>query len=151
MIGRALRDEHGNWALVGLFGLVVIVVGTFLPWLQSGRTTRNSYQTGGAVRRLLGTSGLIDYLLGLWPTIGLACAAAVALFLFGLRTAGAVVAGLAALAAGAASVGALAATATSYAQVALLGPVVTLIGATLVALAVLLRALVAVGVPRSPQ
>jgi uncharacterized membrane protein len=151
MFGRNVRTDELRSAAVGAVGLVVLVLGTFLPWLQSGRTTRNSYETGGAIRRLIGTTGLVDYLFVLWPLVGIACAAAVALFLFGLRTLGALVAGLAALAAGAAGIGALAATANSYAQVVIIGPVVTLIGATLVALAVLLRALVAVAVPRSPQ
>jgi uncharacterized membrane protein len=141
------RQAHAP--LLGGIGLLVLVVGTFLPWLRSGRSTRNSYQTGGAVRRLIGTSGLIDHLLALWPVVGLACAAAAAVFLFGLPTVGTVLAGLSAMAAGAAAVGALATTATSYAQVAVIGPIVTLIGATLVALAVLLRALAAVAVPRS--
>lgn len=136
---------------IGLAGLLVIVVGTFLPWLRSGRTTRNSYQTGGAVRRLIGTTGIVDDLLGLWPLVGLACAVAVALFLFGARTVGTVIAGLSAMGAGTASIGALATTATSYAKVSIIGPVVTLVGATLVALAVLLRALAAVAVPRSPR
>ena len=96
-------------------------------------------------------AALVDDLLGLWPVIGFACAGAVALFLVGLRTLAAVVAGLSAMAAGAAAIAALAATANSFAKVALPGPVVTLIGATLVALAVLLRAFAAVAVPRSPR
>lgn len=136
---------------LGGAGLVVIVVGTFLPWLRSGSDDRNSYQAGGAVRRLIGTTGLIDDLLSLWPLVGLACAAAVALFLIGLRTIATAFAGLSALAAGAAGIGALATTATSYAEVAVIGPAVTLVGATLVALAVLLRALSAVAVPRSSR
>jgi hypothetical protein len=151
MLGREVRTEELRSAAVGAVGLGVLLLGTFLPWLQSGRTSRNSYETGGAIRRLIGTTGFLDGLFMLWPLVAVACAAAVALFLFGLRTLGALVAGLAALGAGAAAVGALAATANSYAQVAIIGPVVTLIGATLVALAVLLRALVAVAVPRSTQ
>jgi uncharacterized membrane protein len=137
--------------LVGALGLVVVLIGTFLPWLHSGAATRNSYQTGGAVRRLIGTTGFVDDLLRLWPLVAVACAAAAALYLVGLRPLGTLLAGLSAVAAGAASIGALATTATSYAQVSLVGPVVTLIGATLVALAVLLRAFAAVAVPRSPQ
>ena len=65
--------------VVGGVGLVVLLIGTFLPWLRSGRNGRNSYQAGGAVRRLIGTSGLVDSLLALWPLVGLACAAVVAL------------------------------------------------------------------------
>jgi hypothetical protein len=134
--------------VLGAIGLVAIVVGTFLPWLRSGTQDRNSYEAGGAVRRLLGTTGAVDHLLGLWPLVGVACAAAIALFLFGLHTFGTIVAGLSALAAGAAGVGALATTGTTVAEVTLIGPLVTLLGATLVALAVLLRALSAVVLPR---
>ena len=148
MVDRTAREDV-RWPVLGAIGLVVIVVGSFLPWLRSGRTARNSYETGGAVRRLIGTEGLVDDLLRLWPVIGVACAAAVALFVLGLRTLSTVLAGLSAMAAGAAAIAALAATANSLATVALTGPVVTLIGATLVALAVLLRALAAVAVPRS--
>jgi hypothetical protein len=137
--------------VVGAVGLVVLLIGTFLPWLRSGRNGRNSYQAGGTVRRLIGTTGLVDSLLALWPLVGLACAAVVALYLLSLRGLATVLAGLTALAAGAAAIGALATTATSYAQVAIVGPSVTLSGATFVALAVLLRALSAVAVPRSPQ
>jgi uncharacterized membrane protein len=143
-----IADARTRAPLLGAFGLLVVIIGTFLPWLRSGRSTRNSYQTGGAVRRLIGTTGLIDHLLALWPVVGLACATAIALYLVRLRTVGTALAGLAAMGAGAASIGALATTATSYAQVALIGPIITLIGATLVALAVLLRALAAVAVPR---
>jgi hypothetical protein len=135
--------------VLGGIGLLVVVIGTFLPWLRSGRSARNSYQTGGAIRRLIGTTGLIDDLLALWPVVGLACAAAAALYVVGLRTVGTVLAGLSAMGAAAAAIGALATTATSYARVAVIGPVVTLIGATLVALAVLVRALAAIAVPRS--
>ncbi len=101
------------------------------------------------MRRLLGAGGLLNDLLALWPVIGLACASAIALFLVGLRTLGTAVAGLSAIGAGAAAIAALAASANSFAKVAVPGPVVTLIGATLVALAVLLRAFAAVAVPRS--
>lgn len=137
--------------LLGAVGLATIIGGSFLPWLQSGRTSRNSYQTGGVIRRLVGTDDLVNGLLGLWPAVGIACAVAVALYLLGLRTLAAIVAGLAALGGGAAAIGALAATANSYARVDLSGPVVTLTGAILVALAVLLRALSAVAAPRSPR
>lgn len=137
--------------LLGVVGLAAIVGGSFLPWLQSGRTSRNSYETGGVIRRLVGTDDLVNGLLRLWPAVGIACAAAIALYLFGLRTLATIVAGLAALGGGAAAIGALAATANSYARVDLSGPVVTLTGAILVALAVLLRALSAVAAPRSPR
>jgi hypothetical protein len=34
-------------ASTGAAGIVLLVVGTFLPWLQSGQVQRNSYKTGG--------------------------------------------------------------------------------------------------------
>lgn len=142
--GGERRAEAVIPPVLGAVGLLAVVVGTFLPWLRSGTQNRNSYEAGGAVRRLLGTTGVIDHLLGLWPLVGVACAAAIALFLLGLRAFGTVIAGLTALAGGAAGVGALATTGTTVAEVTLLGPLVTLLGATLVALAVLLRALSAV-------
>jgi hypothetical protein len=151
-VGRsARRAEKAAFPLLGGLGLLVIVIGTFLPWLQSGTTSRNSYQTGGAVRRLIGTTGLVDDVLRLWPLVAVACAAAAVLYLVGLQALGTLLAGLSAMAAGAASIGALATTATSYAQVSLVGPVVTLVGATLVALAVLLHAFAAVAVPGSDR
>lgn len=138
------RPEAVIPPVLGAVGLVAVVVGTFLPWLRSGTQDRNSYEAGGAVRRLLGTTGVVDHLLGLWPLVSVACAIAIALFLLGLRTFGTIVAGVSALAGGAAGVGALATTGSTVAEVTLLGPLVTLLGATLVALAVLLRALSAV-------
>lgn len=146
MISTDERPEAVVPAVLGATGLFVVVVGTFLPWLRSGQATRNSYEAGGAVRRLLGTTGLVDNLLALWPLVGIACAASIALVLLGLRRLGTLTAGLAALAAGAAGVGALATTATSFAEVVVTGPLVTLIGATLVALGVVIRALSAVAV-----
>jgi hypothetical protein len=137
--------------LVGVAGLIVLVAGTFLPWLRSGRDSRNSYQAGGAARRLLATDGVVDRLLALWPLVGLACAAAVACYLFGLRPIATALAGLSAAAAGVVSVGALATTATSFARVVLVGPLITLTGATLVGLAVLLRVLTVKPVSRSPR
>lgn len=145
--GPSRRVEELLPPVLGAIGLVMIVIGSFLPWLRSGRTSRNSYQAGGVARRLIGTSGLVDQLLALWPLVGLGCAAAAALFLVGLRTLATLLSAIVALGAGIGSVGALATTATSYAEVAVVGPAVTLSGATLVALAVLFRALSAVTSP----
>lgn len=136
---------------LGGTGLGLIVLGTFLPWLRAGRDYRDSYQAGGAVRRLTGTTGLVDHLLSLWPLVGLACAASVALYLLGGRAIATALAAVSALSAGAAGVDALATTANSYAEVVVIGPAVSLTGVTLVALAVLLRALSFAAAPRSPR
>jgi hypothetical protein len=150
-VGRRARDTRRIAALAGALGLLAVVIGTFLPWLHSGRASLNSYQAGGAVRRLIATSGVLDHLLALWPLLGSCCAVAVALFLVGLRTPAVMMAGGCALGAGSASVGALATGSSSYARAAATGPILTLIGATLVALAVLSYALAPAAVARSPD
>ena len=37
-------------------GLVVLMIGTFLPWLESGRVSRNSYAGDSALRELVESS-----------------------------------------------------------------------------------------------
>jgi hypothetical protein len=112
---------------------VVIVVGTFLPWLKSGSAQRNSYQAGGAMRRLLDVHGLSGAGLTAWPFVGLACASVVVVFAAGLPRAGAALGLLVGAAAGAVSIGVLTADRAGFLQPANTGPVVTLIGAAFVA------------------
>ena len=66
-------------------GIAVLVLGTFLPWLRSGRATRNSYEATGAVRRLVHPPGVLDDLFRIWPLLGAVCALAVAVYVLGLR------------------------------------------------------------------
>jgi O-antigen/teichoic acid export membrane protein len=141
-VDRRLSPGSSRAAVaLGLAGLVLEVVGTFLPWLRSGTSLRNSYAAGGALRRLLHVPGAVDALLAAWPALGLVCAAAVASWLLG--GVGRVLAGVLALLASAAAIAAAAATflanGTPYAQPALVGPTVTLIGATVIALAAVWR------------
>ena len=118
-------------------GLTLVVVGTFLPWLRSGRATRNSYATDGAVRRLLDVNGTVDAALRAWPFVSLLCALAVAFVLLGLHRAGLVLAVLAALAAGPVAAWALLSPAHGLIRPATAGPAVTMIGAILTMLGVL--------------
>jgi hypothetical protein len=118
-------------------GPAVLVVGTFLPWLRSGRTERNSYATDGAVRRLLDVDGLTAAALRAWPFVSLLCAAAIALVLLGRVGIGALLAALAALAAGPLAAWALGAPNRGLLHAAAAGPAVTLIGAVLTGLGVL--------------
>ena len=113
-------------------GIAVLVIGTFLPWLRSGRTTRNSYEATGAVRRLIHPPGLLDDLFRIWPLLGVVCALAVALYVLGLRALGFAVGVLASLAGGAAAIAALAARDNAYASVIETGPAVTIAGAAIV-------------------
>jgi hypothetical protein len=107
----------------------VLVVGTFLPWLRSGRATRNSYAATGAVRRLVHPPGVLDDLFRVWPLLAALCALAVASYLIGFRRIGALFGMLASLAGGAAAIGALRAADNTYASVIDTGPVVTIVGA----------------------
>jgi hypothetical protein len=135
---------------LGVTGLVVLVVGTFLPWLHSGRTRRNSYETGGALKRLLGLHGLADAAVSAWPLIALVSGAVIAIFAVGLRRSAAVLALLTALAGGAVAVAALHVDGNRFVRPVRLGPVVTLVGATAVVLAATLL-LVSARPPRIPR
>jgi hypothetical protein len=116
----------------GAAGLLALLVGTFLPWLRSGETQRNSYQAGGALHRLLRVHGLSGAGLDVWPYIGLWCAAVVAVHALGYprwAAAGGFIAGAVALAV---SIGALMAKDNGYIGHATPGPVVTIFGACIV-------------------
>lgn len=66
-------------AIVAGLALVVSVLGTFLPWLKSGDTNRNSYAAVGVLERLLDIHGVVRLAIDLWPFLGLYCAATIAL------------------------------------------------------------------------
>jgi hypothetical protein len=118
-------------------GLVLAVVGTFLPWLRSGHATRNSYATDGAVRRLVELSGSADLALRVWPFVSLLAAVALALVLLGVLRIGLVAAAVAALLTGAVAVWALNTEVHGLIHPAAPGPTVTLLGACLVGAGVL--------------
>lgn len=125
-------------ATLGAVGLLVLVIGTFLPWLRSGTAERNSYRAGSALRRLLGWHGWSAAALDAWPYIGLWCAAAVASYLLG-RHAWALGAAVVAAAAGlAVAIASLEAKDSSYVRAEAAGPRVTILGACLVLVAVTL-------------
>lgn len=120
---------------LGCAGLVCVVVGTFLPWLYSGSRSRNSYATGGALRRIFDVGGAADTALALWPFVGLACAAAIAALLVGLRRTAAAVGLIAAAAGAAGAIAMLTAGGNGDIRPAETGPIVTLIGALAVPVA----------------
>jgi hypothetical protein len=126
---------HNGGAALGSAGLIVLLVGTFLPWLRSGRSERNSYRAGGALRRLLDLHGALDTAVSAWPFIGVLCACVVAIFAVGLRRCAAVLALLTAVSAAAVAVTALRVDGNSLARPLRLGPAVTILGATVVAIA----------------
>lgn len=116
-------------------------MGTFLPWLYSGSGSRNSYATGGALRRVFDVGGAADAALAAWPFVGLACAVAIAVLLLGLPRTAAIVSLLAASAGAAGAIAMLAASGNAAIRPALTGPIVTLIGALTVPVAVTIQLL----------
>lgn len=131
------RLPAAHW--LGALGLVVVVVGTFLPWLSSGRTSRNSYQASGALQRLLAPDGIVHLAVVIWPFVSLACALAIACYALGVRPLAWLIAVLAAATAAAVAVAALSVAGTIIAQPMTTGPTVTLIGSVLTLLAAIIR------------
>jgi hypothetical protein len=59
---------------IGGAGLLLVVIGSFLPWVISGNVRRSSYQVIGVVGRLgIGDGGVLAMLIGAWPFIGVLC------------------------------------------------------------------------------
>ena len=136
---RRARVPHALVAAPGAAGLVLVVIGIFLFWFRSGRRLRNSYETDGAICCLLEPEGIAHIVLSVWPVVSLACAVAIALYVFGLRVPAVVLALLIALTAGAVAVGALSAPTIHSVAVAATGPVTTLCGVALILAAVSIR------------
>jgi hypothetical protein len=133
----ARRAGVGLAGVVVCVGLVFMVVGTFLPWLKSGRVSRNSYASDGALRQLLHVGGPGGAVLDAWPFVSLAGAVAIALTLIGLRRCGAVIALVAGACAGGVAIWALVASAHGLIRPATFGPAATLAGGILTCLAAL--------------
>jgi hypothetical protein len=132
MTSRALPTAGGLCAGVvgvGILGLGVILAGTFLPWLHSGTSDRNSYQAGGVARRVLAVPGWLSSVMVVWPFIGLLCAAVVALYAVQLSRSAAVLA--LAIGAGAivVSVAVLTIRGSTAVSPASIGPAATIVGA----------------------
>ena len=114
-------------------GAVVIVVGTFLPWLRSGTRRRSSYEIFSLVERLgYSRSDIVGWGLRLWPILPLlvACAASLLWFRRGWPTTAAVA--VAAVYAGIVSAAVTSASSNAVITVEY-GSSVTLVGAFLLA------------------
>ena len=62
--------------LIGCAGIVLVVVGSFLPWVISGSVRRSSYAIVGILGRLgIGDNGPLGILVAAWPLIGVLCMA----------------------------------------------------------------------------
>lgn len=77
--------------LFGGTGLLLVVAGSFLPWVVSGSVRRSSYAIVGILNRLgVGDDGPIGVLVNNWPLVGVLCMTpVVAAALRWWRTAGA--------------------------------------------------------------
>jgi hypothetical protein len=123
-------------AAIAALGLVLMIIGSFLPWAVSGQVRRSSYAISGVIDRLgIAGDGVLGTVVTLWPFFGPLCVLPViAALLRWWRTAG-VLGVVLGLAGGALSVGALvfAARQRPSASVSLdpLGPAVMAVGAVL--------------------
>jgi hypothetical protein len=71
-------DRRTRGATVVTIGGVVMLVGTFLPWLRSGTRNRASYTIFDLVERLgFAPGGVVAWSLRLWPLVPLLLVATV--------------------------------------------------------------------------
>jgi hypothetical protein len=115
-------------------GLVLVAVGTFLPWFRSGIVLRDSYDTIGVARTLrLDEGSPLKLALDAWTMIIPAITLSVALYAFGLRRTAATIAVVVAIVCG--TIGGFAAVVSGSQETSLgiagTGPTVTLIGGVL--------------------
>lgn len=69
--------------VVATCAALVVVVGTFLPWVRSGARDRHSYQIFSLVERLgYSSSGVVGWALRVWPVLPLMLVTAIALLWF---------------------------------------------------------------------
>ncbi len=125
---RSVPDRLG--ASVAATGLVLVIAGTFLPWLRSGVVLRDSYQSAGALRALAG-GGASGVLLNAWLMVIPVCGLCIALYALRLRR---VSAGLGCVVAGVVAVVAIVAHSNDWGaliKAVATGPAVTLAGAML--------------------
>jgi hypothetical protein len=116
-------------------GALVMVAGTFAPWLQSGTATRNSYRTAGLLQQLLQIGGATGAALDALPLLAAICAGAGVLLAIGWHRVAAGVLAAVALAMSCLSVAALVAPTSGGVRVDTAGPAMVLIGAGLIILA----------------
>lgn len=68
------RRRRLLWCLFAGTGLVLVIAGSFLPWVVSGSIRRSSYAVFGVAGRLgLGDDGPIGMLISVWPLFGVLC------------------------------------------------------------------------------
>lgn len=126
--------------IAGGAGLVLVAVGTFLPWSRSGTQLRDSYQSISIVRTInLLRGGPLTLALDAWTMIVPVITLCIAAYTLGLRKTAATIAALVAIVCG--TIGGVAAVISSGNDVMIgiagTGPTVTLIGGALALLGVI--------------
>jgi hypothetical protein len=114
--------------VVATIGAVVALVGTFQPWVRSGRRHRTSYEIFSLIDRLgISRSSVVGWGLRLWPIVPFLLALAITLLWFPRRWLGAGIVVLAVAYAAIVSVAVRRAPSTSLIAIER-GPLITLIG-----------------------
>jgi hypothetical protein len=133
--------------IVATIGAVVVVAGTFLPWLRSGTRERSSYEIFSLVERLgYSRSDLVGWGLRLWPIVPLLLAGSVVLLWYPRKWLTGTVTIVAAIYAGAVAAAVSSASPVSIISVEY-GATVALVGSVLLTLGYLLT----VRIPIRPE
>lgn len=87
---RRTRLPSHAWVRLALGASVVaLAAGTFLPWLQSGSTSRSSYASAAALRELVLSGGPAATAVRAWSLVPVGCAGVLLLLLIGRGRSGA--------------------------------------------------------------
>src|SRR5919198_438048 len=99
---RSFRAVIGTaGAAAGGIGLVLVAVGTFLPWFRSGLVLRDSYESISLIRTIgLLRDSPLRFALDAWTMIVPAVTLCVATYAFGLRRTAATMAAVVAIVCG---------------------------------------------------
>ncbi|HEY7625570.1 MAG TPA: hypothetical protein VH761_00825 [Ilumatobacteraceae bacterium] len=115
--------------VVATSAALVLLVGTFLPWITSGRRRRSSYQIFSLIERIgYPSSSAVGWALRLWPLLPLLTVAAITILWFHRPAMAAGVGGLAAAYATIVAVAVLTSSPSPLIDIEY-GPIVTLVGA----------------------
>jgi hypothetical protein len=138
-----MRSRPGPVGIAGAaicgIGVVLITVGTFLPWFRSGLVLRDSYESISLIRTIgVLRDSPLRFALNAWTMIVPVATLCIALYAFGLRHTAATIAAILAIVCG--TIGGIAAVESGSNEASLgiagTGPLVMLIGGALTLLGV---------------
>ena len=127
--------------VMATLGVLVALIGTFLPWLRSGSRDRSSYEIFSLVDRLgISQSSVVGWGVRLWPVVPFLLVLAVTLQWFPRKWIGGIAALVAVVYAGVVSNEVRSATSNTFITIET-GPLVTLVGVVILAAGALTDAL----------